>query len=132
MKDVRFSFSKCSLTRSMGIIGNKWKPIIVYVLQKRKVRFGQLDAVIPLITRKVLTEQLKELEDDGLIIREAFSELPPRVEYSLTEKGLALLPILNAIIVWNDKYETDLDRENYCPTNEYFKEQIESIKETKD
>jgi DNA-binding HxlR family transcriptional regulator len=121
MKDVRFSFSKCSLTRSMGIIGNKWKPIIVYVLQKRKVRFGQLDAIIPLITRKVLTEQLKELEDDGLVRREAFSELPPRVEYSLTEKGLALLPILNLIITWNDKYETDSSRENYCSTSDFFK-----------
>ena len=123
MKDQRFSFSKCSLTRSMGIIGNKWKPIIVYVLQKREVRFGQLDAIIPLITRKVLTEQLKELEDDGLIMREAFGEVPPRVEYSLTEKGLELLPILNSIIVWNNKHETDPNRENYCTTESFFKEQ---------
>src|SRR5690554_49616 len=107
MKDARFSYSRCSLTRSMGIIGNKWKPIIVHVLQKRKVRFGQLDAIIPLITRKVLTEQLKELENDGVILREAFREIPPRVEYSLTEKGLELLPILNSIIGWNDKYETE-------------------------
>lgn len=121
MKDVRFSFSKCSLTRSMGIIGNKWKPIIIYVLQKRKIRFGQLDAIIPLITRKVLTEQLKELEDDGLLMREVLSELPSRVEYSLTDKGLALLPILNSIIVWNDKYETDPTRENYCTTSDFFK-----------
>jgi DNA-binding HxlR family transcriptional regulator len=121
MKDVRFSFSKCSLTRSMGVIGNKWKPIIVYVLQKRNVRFGQLDAIIPLITRKVLTEQLKELEDDGIVKREAFSELPPRVEYSLTDKGLELLPILNSIIVWNEKYETE-SAESYCPTSSYFKD----------
>jgi DNA-binding HxlR family transcriptional regulator len=123
MKDERFSFSKCSLTRSMSIIGTKWKPIIVYVLQKRKVRFGQLDAYIPLITRKVLTEQLKELEEDGLIIREAFSETPPRVEYSLTEKGLELLPILNSIIVWNEKYETMSPDEFYCPTKDFFKDQ---------
>ena len=122
MKDLRFSFSKCSLTRSMGVIGNKWKPIIVYVLQKRKARFGQLDAIIPLISRKVLTEQLKELEDDGLIKRETFNELPLRVEYSLTEKGIALLPILNSIIVWNDQYETDSTRENYCSTSDFFKE----------
>ncbi|MEG0850092.1 MAG: helix-turn-helix domain-containing protein [Flavobacterium sp.] len=122
MKDTRFSFSKCSMTRSMGIIGNKWKPIIIYVLQKRRIRFGQLDAIIPLITRKVLTEQLKELENDSLVLREAFSEIPPRVEYSLTEKGLALLPILNSIIVWNEKYETE-PIESYCPTSSYFKEQ---------
>lgn len=122
MKDTRFSFSKCSLTRSMSIIGTKWKPIIIYVLQKRKVRFGQLDAYIPLITRKVLTEQLKELEDDGILIREAFGEIPPRVEYSLTEKGLELLPILNSIIVWNEKHETMSPEENYCPTKDYFKD----------
>ena len=123
MKDARFSFSKCSLTRSMSIIGTKWKPIIIYVLQKRKVRFGQLDAYIPLITRKVLTEQLKELEDDGIVTRESFAEIPPRVEYSLTEKGLELLPILNSIIVWNEKYETMLSEESYCPTKDYFKDQ---------
>ncbi len=105
MKDERFRFSQCSLTRSMAIIGTKWKPIIVWVLQKRKVRFGQIDAYIPLITRKVLVEQLKEMEQDGIVVREAFSETPPRVEYSLTRKGLSLLPILSSIMTWNDKYE---------------------------
>lgn len=105
MKDEKFRFSECSLTRSMAIIGTKWKPLIVYVLQNKKVRFGQLDAIIPLITRKVLTEQLKELEEDGILRREAFNEIPPRVEYSLTEKGLELLPILNLIKSWNIKFE---------------------------
>jgi len=107
MKDERFRFSECTLTRSMAIIGTKWKPLIVYVLQNKKVRFGQIDAIIPLITRKVLTEQLKELEVDGILRREAFNEIPPRVEYSLTEKGLALLPILNLIKSWNTKFETE-------------------------
>jgi len=107
MKDEKFRFAECSLTRSMAIIGTKWKPLIVYVLQKKKVRFGQLDAIIPLISRKVLTEQLKELEEDGILRREAFNEIPPRVEYSLTEKGLALLPILNLIKSWNIKFEVE-------------------------
>lgn len=107
MKDEKFRFSECSLTRSMAIIGTKWKPLIVYVLQNKKVRFGQLDAIIPLITRKVLTEQLKELEEDGILRREAFNEIPPRVEYSLTEKGLELLPILNLIKSWNIKFEAE-------------------------
>src|ERR1035437_5724200 len=107
MKDERFRFSECPLTRSMAIIGTKWKPLIVYVLQKKKVRFGQLDAIIPLISRKVLTEQLKELEEDGILRREAFKEIPPRVEYSLTEKGLALIPILNLIKTWNTKFENE-------------------------
>lgn len=107
MRDERFTFSECPLTRSMAIIGTKWKPLIVHVIKKRKLRFGQLDAIIPLITRKVLTEQLKELEADGIIIRKSFNEIPPRVEYSLTKKGLALLPILNTIKVWNKKFETE-------------------------
>ena len=89
----------------MGVIGTKWKTIIVYVIQDRKVRFGQLDVYIPLITRKVLTEQLKELVADGVLKRESFKEIPPRVEYSLTKKGKALLPILSNIMVWNDTFE---------------------------
>jgi DNA-binding HxlR family transcriptional regulator len=107
MNDEKFRFSECTLTRSMAIIGTKWKPLIVYVLQNKKVRFGQLDTIIPLITRKVLSEQLKELEVNGILRREAFNEIPPRVEYSLTEKGLALLPILNLIKSWNTKFETE-------------------------
>ena len=105
MRDQRFSFAECPLTRSMAVIGTKWKPIIINAIRPKKVRFGQLDAIIPLITRKVLTEQLKELGEDGILLRESFAELPPRVEYSLTKKGLELLPILGAIIEWNLKYE---------------------------
>jgi len=71
----------------------------------RAIRFGQLDAIIPHISRKVLTEQLKELEEDGLLERLAYKELPPRVEYKLSEKGLAFLPILDSIKEWNLKYE---------------------------
>ena len=106
MRDDRFSFAECPMTRSMGMIGTKWKPIIINAIQKRKIRFGQLDAFIPLITRKVLTEQLKELGEDGIILREYYNELPPRAEYSLTEKGLELLPILTTIVEWNLKHES--------------------------
>ncbi|HEV2479087.1 MAG TPA: helix-turn-helix domain-containing protein [Puia sp.] len=105
MKDERFCSSHCPLSRAIGSIGNKWKPIIINVIRERTIRFGQLDAFIPHITRKVLTEQLKELEEDGLLKRISFKELPPRVEYSLTEKGLAFLPIIDAIREWNIKYD---------------------------
>jgi DNA-binding HxlR family transcriptional regulator len=105
MKDERFCNSHCPFTRAIGTIGNKWKPIIIDVIGTRTARFGQLAAIIPIISRKVLTEQLKELEGDGLVEREAFSELPPRVEYKLTEKGLAFLPILEDIKKWNIKYD---------------------------
>jgi len=65
----------------------------------------KLDAIVPHISRKVLTEQLKELEEDGLLERWAYKEIPPRVEYKLSEKGLAFLPILENIKEWNLKYK---------------------------
>lgn len=112
MKDQRFYASECPMTRSMISLGSKWKPIIIHTINIRKVRFGQLDAIIPLITRKVLTQQLNELEEDGILIREEFAELPPRVEYSLTEKGLALLPILKSVCEWNVLYENTIMCDN--------------------
>jgi DNA-binding HxlR family transcriptional regulator len=105
MRDEKFCSSHCSFTRAIGAIGNKWKPIIINVIGTRTIRFGQLDNIIPHISRKVLTEQLKELEEDGLLERLAYKELPPRVEYKLSEKGLAFLPILETIKEWNLKYE---------------------------
>ncbi|MGI4864739.1 MAG: winged helix-turn-helix transcriptional regulator [Janthinobacterium lividum] len=100
MRDAAFCTSTCSITRTMGILGGKWKPIIIANLTQRR-RFGQLAQRIPLISRKVLTEQLKELEEDGIVRREAFAELPPRVEYSLTAHGAGLLPILEQLCAWN-------------------------------
>jgi DNA-binding HxlR family transcriptional regulator len=105
MRDDNFCNSNCPFTRAIGMIGNKWKPIIINVIGTRTIRFGQLDAIVPLISRKVLTEQLKELEEDGLLERFAYKEIPPRVEYKLSEKGLAFLPILENIKEWNLKYE---------------------------
>jgi DNA-binding HxlR family transcriptional regulator len=105
MRDDRFCNSNCPFTRAIGTIGNKWKPIIINVIGARTIRFGQLDAIVPHISRKVLTEQLKELEEDGLLERLAYKELPPRVEYRLSEKGLAFLPILESIKEWNSKYD---------------------------
>lgn len=104
MRDEKFCNSNCPFTRAIGTIGNKWKPII-NVMGSRTIRFGQLHAIIPHISRKVLTEQLKELEEDGLVERVAYKELPPRVDYSLSEKGLAFLPILESIKAWQGKYE---------------------------
>lgn len=90
------------MTRTVGVLGGKWKMIIITYLGQRRVRFGQLAQQMSLISRKVLTEQLRELEEDGIIRREAFAELPPRVEYSLTEHGLALLPILGQLREWHN------------------------------
>ena len=84
----------------MNIIGNKWKPIILYLLSSGSMRFGMLNTLIPTISKKVLTNQLRELENDGLLLRQSFAEIPPRVEYSLTEKSQGLLPVLKLMSDW--------------------------------
>lgn len=95
----------CSLVHTMNIIGNKWKPIIIYLLSNGAMRFGLLNTLIPTIPKKVLTNQLKELENDGLLLRISYPETPPRVEYSLTEKAIGLLPILKQLSTWaNDSF----------------------------
>ena len=93
--------NNCPITHTMNIIGNKWTSIIVYMLDDRKLRFGELAVRIEHISRKVLTEQLRELEIHGVVFRESFPETPPRVEYSLTPKGQELIPILNRLCQWS-------------------------------
>lgn len=95
----------CPLGKAMSALGSKWKMIIVLVIKDRKLRFGELAVRINVISRKVLTDQLREMHADGLIIREEHKEIPPRVEYSLTEKGLALLPILYKLEEWEANYD---------------------------
>ncbi|QCK16147.1 winged helix-turn-helix transcriptional regulator [Mangrovivirga cuniculi] len=101
----------CSLVHAMNILGGKWKPIIIYLLANGEMRFGKLLMHTPTISKKVLTEQLKELEEDGLIIRKRFSEIPPRVEYSLSEKGNGLLPVLKALSDWTFESYSDINFE---------------------
>jgi len=82
------------------LIGGKWKTIILYSLSTGTKRFGEIAVRIPDISRKVLTEQLKELEADGLVKRVHYNEIPPRVEYSLTETGISLSPVFRELEVW--------------------------------
>ena len=93
---------KCPVTATIELIGGKWKTIILYILSSGTKRFGEIDVRIPGISRKVLTEQLKELECDGLIVRKEFKELPPRVEYSLTHLGESLMPIFREMEIWGN------------------------------
>lgn len=104
MKKENFKYSDCAMHRSMAVLGTKWKPIVIWVLRDRTARFGQIAATIGLISRKVLTTTLKELEEDGLVLREEHREIPPRVEYSLTAKGQALLPIMRSLVDWDAEY----------------------------
>ena len=90
----------CPLTQALLRVGGKWKPLIIFHLYKTPKRFGQLDAVVPKISRKVLTSTLNELIRDELVNRKSYSETPPRVEYSLTEKARELVPIFQDLADW--------------------------------
>lgn len=87
---------------TMRIIGGKWKPIILCHLKHGTMRTGQLRRAIPNITQKMLTQQLRELEDDGIITRKVYNQIPPKVEYSLTEYGHSLNKILEELCVWGE------------------------------
>ena len=92
----------CPVTATVSIIGGKWKPIILWILFQEKRRFGELKKLIPKITQKMLTQQLRELERDGIVHREVYPVVPPQVEYSLTQKGFTLAPILQAMEKWGN------------------------------
>ncbi|KNB60464.1 MULTISPECIES: winged helix-turn-helix transcriptional regulator [Chryseobacterium] len=106
MRQQKIKHCSCPLGKAMSALGSKWKPIIVLVIKDRTLRFGEIAARISVISRKVLTDQLREMEEDHLITRQEYKELPPRVEYKLTEKGLALLPILTLLEEWEQKFDT--------------------------
>jgi len=90
----------CAMDTTMKYIGGKWKTVVLWYLKNKTYRFGELNNQIPDITEKMLSLQLKALEKDGLVKREVFPEVPLRVEYSLTEFGKTLIPILNEIAKW--------------------------------
>ena len=92
--------SKCPLTAALRVVGGKWKPIIILSLRKSSKRFGQIDYLIPQISRKVLTSHLAEMVDDKLLTRQSYAETPPRVEYTLTDKARELVPIFKAMRDW--------------------------------
>lgn len=90
----------CAMDITMRYIGGKWKTVVLWYLKKDKKRFSELKKLIPNITEKMLSLQLKELEKDGIVNRKLFMEVPPRVEYSLTFFGKTLIPMLEEIAKW--------------------------------
>ena len=90
----------CAMDVTMDYIGGKWKTVVLWYLRNKTMRFGELKKQIPDITEKMLSLQLKALEEDGLVKREVYPEVPLRVEYSLTEFGKSLVPVLDAIAKW--------------------------------
>lgn len=88
---------------TLEVIGGKWKPIILCHLGNGKIRTGELKRKIPTITQKMLTQQLRELEQDNIVQRKVYNQVPPKVEYSLTEEGKSLREILVAMSVWGEE-----------------------------
>lgn len=95
---------ECPMTVTIDVIGGKWKPIIIWLLMRGPIRFGELHRMIQGIALKVLSRQLKELEADGIIIRKAYPEVPPRVEYSLSKKGESLRELMQMMSEWSSEH----------------------------
>ncbi|EHM27706.1 MULTISPECIES: winged helix-turn-helix transcriptional regulator [Streptomyces] len=94
----------CGIDAAMDVIGGKWKVLILWVLNERTCRFGELRRAVTGVTEKVLSSHLKELEDDGIVHREVYAEVPPRVEYSLTPLGLSLNAALEPLGLWGREH----------------------------
>ena len=104
----------CPVATTLDLIGGKYKALILWYLSENKLRFSQLRNVIKNATPKMLTQQLRELEAQNLIHREVFPVIPPKVEYSLTELGVSLMPILVAMRDWGAGYLRSKDLESNC------------------
>ncbi len=96
----------CPVETTLMLIGDKWKVLILRDLMDGTKRFGELKKSIGTVSQKVLTAQLRDMEEKGLLTRKVYAEVPPRVEYTLTETGYSLKPVLDAMWVWGADYQT--------------------------
>nr|WP_311489607.1 helix-turn-helix domain-containing protein [uncultured Alloprevotella sp.] len=109
-------YPNCPVRNVLSRVGDKWSMLVLFTLEaNERQRFKELQRNIPDISQKMLTATLKMLEADALILREAFPEIPPRVEYSLTDKGKSLLPLIDNLLVWASENMDDIieARKNY-------------------
>ena len=95
----------CPVETTLMLIGDKWKVLILWNLMNGTMRFGELKKSIGTVSQKVLTAQLRDMEEKGLLTRKVYAEVPPRVEYTLTETGYSLKPILDAMSAWGADYK---------------------------
>ncbi len=102
---------RCTVEVTLQIIGGKWKSVLLWHLSHKTLRFSQLQRRLPDCTQKMLTQQLRELEADGMIHRQVYAEVPPRVEYSLTPRGVSVVPILGLMCDWGKVFLAELERE---------------------
>jgi DNA-binding HxlR family transcriptional regulator len=100
----------CPVEATLDVIGGKWKVLILFMLKERTLRFGELRQNIPGVSDRMLTQQLRELQAHGIIHREVYPEVPPKVEYSLTEYGKTLRPITELMCAWGKTHMRKLSR----------------------
>jgi len=107
----------CPVEAALDVIGGKWKPLILWALGDDVLRFSELQKALPGVNTKMLTKQLRELEEDGVITRTVYPEVPPRVEYAITDFGKTLIPILQALCNWGAEYlGIEEASAHQCPT----------------
>lgn len=105
-KTFIFDENACPVTATMKVLGGKWKPILINAIYfTAPARFGELKRSVIGITQSMLTQQLRELEDDGIISRKIYAEIPPKVEYTLTEFGLTLSPVIQTMAKWGEEFK---------------------------
>ena len=95
---------QCPMEATLDLIGGKWKGVILFRLDEKMRRFNELERLVCKISPRTLTKQLRELENDGLVDRKVYAEVPPRVEYRLTTKGESLRPVLAALRTWGEEH----------------------------
>lgn len=100
----------CPVETTLSLIGNRWKVLIIRDLLSGKKRFGELKNAIGNISQKVLTSNLKDMKEAGLVTRTVYPEVPPRVEYELTETGLSLNTVLESMVDWGTEYKKKMER----------------------
>lgn len=104
MQKDTIELASCPVRTTLKVLGGKWKPLILHYLSRNTYRFGELRREIPEITQKMLTQQLRELEESGVVQRKQYPQVPPKVEYSLSEYGEGLRPILTAMCRWGKEH----------------------------
>lgn len=102
-------FPECPVATTLELIGSKWKVLILRNLLQRPWRFNELKRSLAGVSNKVLTDSLRSMEEDGIIARKVYPEVPPHVEYSLTEIGESMRPIIVAMAEWGTEYKNTLD-----------------------
>ena len=106
-KNKDFNPGNCPVTHCMNLIGGKWKILLIYAISKKCNRFSMLQRAIPLISKQMLVNQLRELEEDKIIERTIYAEIPPRVEYKVTDYGMSLMPVISVLQDWGIKDLSD-------------------------